>query len=507
MGAAGYAGRLVYLFFIFGVNAKTRNMKKLPLFITCFLLTACTSLFAQENKWVIAGNYKPAMVIEQLKKDIPEWMKQMSVPGMTIALVHKGKLVWQQNFGFANADTKQPVTNESVFDAASLTKVVTAYAVLKLVDAGKLNLDTPLNKYLGHNYDVPNDARINLITARRVLSHTAGFPNWRQEGAATLPIDFNPGEKYSYSGEGFVYLSKVAEQITKMKFEDYVKQSVFEPLHMNNSSFIWLDSFSKRQVYRHDWLGGHPWRWEGSGSNAAASMRTTATDYARFVIALMNGEGLKKKTWQEMLTPQIKVDDKFPEVAWGLGVGLETTSDAKCFWHWGDQGNSKCYMTAFVKQKNAVIYFANGRNGLSFVREVLHDAIGGAHPAPDWLNYERYNPATNILFQAVIDKGAPAALETYRQQRKQNSEQNVSEAAINRIGYMLLQMKRTDDAIAVLEQNTVDFPQSGNTWDSLAEAYMIKGDKEAAIRYYEKSLTLDPNNTNAVELLKKLRGN
>ena len=88
-----------------------------------------------------------------------------------------------------------------------------------------LNLDRPLNKYLGNNYDCGDDDRINLITARHVLTHSAGFPNWRPEGSATLPIHFTPGEKFSYSGEGFVYLSKVIEQITSMKFDAFVKKA------------------------------------------------------------------------------------------------------------------------------------------------------------------------------------------------------------------------------------------------------------------------------------------
>src|SRR5664279_788809 len=150
------------------------------------------------------------VAIARLTRDIPTLIKESDVPGLSIALVRNGKLVWSKAFGIANADTKKPVTNETVFEAASLSKPVFAYAVLKLVDVGKLNLDTPLNKYLGNNYDVVNDDRINFITARHVLSHTSGFRNLRDnDGTKTLLIHFTPGEKFSCSGEGMVYLSKV----------------------------------------------------------------------------------------------------------------------------------------------------------------------------------------------------------------------------------------------------------------------------------------------------------
>lgn len=464
------------------------------------IIVSC-SLAAQQNKYAPLSNRTSTKVaIERLERDIPELMTQADVPGMSVALIRDGKLVWNRGFGVKNAETKEPVTNDTIFEAASLSKVVAAYGVLKLVDEGRLDLDVPLSKYLGNNYDVGDDPRLNLVTARRVLSHTAGFPNWRPEGSKTLPMNFTPGEKFSYSGEGFVYLSKVVEKIKNMSFEDFMQKTVLIPLGMTNSSYLWQDKYDQRAVYRHDWLGKKSFRNQGKDVNAAASMRTTADDYARFVIALLNGKGLKKTTWHEMFTPQIKVNEKFPQLAWGLGVGLETMEEGKYFWHWGDQGDSKCFVAAFAKPKDAIVFFTNGRNGLSFAQEVLEDAIGGKHPALSHLNYARYNPAARIFLTSVIDKGAQAALG----QRKENGK-SLTEADINLIGYKLLELKKVDDAIEVLKQNTIDYPQSANTWDSLAEAYMIKGQKELAIKNYEKSLELDPNNKNAVEQLKKLK--
>lgn len=480
-------------------------MKKSLILYVSILLFA--TAFTQTNIQTSVSIRKPtAEAIKSLEKDIPLLMDHSSVPGLSAALIRDGKLVWKHNYGVMNAATGQPVNDETIFEAASLTKVVTSYAVLKLVDAGKFNIDTPLNRYLGNNYDIGDDKRIDLITARRVLTHSAGFPNWRSRDAKTLPINFTPGEKFSYSGEGFVYLSKVIEHLTNMKFEDFVKKNVFEPLGMKNSSFVWLDGYDKVVIYRHDMFGKMSFRSEEKGSNAAASMHTTAADYARFIIALLSGEGLKKNTWEEMLKPQIRANEKTaPEVAWGLGVGLETTPQGKYFWHWGDQGDSKCYVTANVQQKDAIVYFTNGNNGLTIAEEILTDAIGGNHQALVMLNYGKYDPSARIFMEAVIGKGAETALKEYREKRQQNSGKRISEGLINTIGYKLLQMKKVDDAIEVFKQNTDDFPQSGNAWDSLAEGYMIKGDKESAIKYYDKSLQLDPGNSNAVEMLKKLK--
>src|SRR5580693_3747374 len=269
-------------------------------------------------------------IIARLERDIPQLLEKADVPGMSIALIRNGDLVWAGAFGVSNANTKKPVTSNTVFEAASLSKPVFAYAVLKLVDEGRLNLDTPLNKYLGNNYDVVNDKRIDLITARRVLSHTSGFPNWRDnDGTKTLLIHFTPGEKFSYSGEGMVYLSRVVEKITGMRFEAFMQKYALQPLGMTASSYIWRNRYDSLKAYRHDVLGALSGRNQPNDGkedtlhddgNAAASLQTTPGDYAKFIIAVLNGTGLKKAIWQQMLTPQARVNPKHPPIAWGLGI-------------------------------------------------------------------------------------------------------------------------------------------------------------------------------------------
>lgn len=474
-------------------------MKDRQIFLIVFLLLAVLIVPA------IAGDKSTEFAIENLERDIPKLMKSADIPGLSAALIRDGKLVWSKGFGVRNAETNAPVTNDTVFEAASLSKVVFAYAVLKLVDEGKLDLDVPLNRYLGNNYDVGDDPRLNLITGRRVLTHTTGFPNWRAQDAKNLPINFTPGEKFSYSGEGFEYLSVVVEKITKMKLEDFMQETVLKPLGMTSSSYEWQDKYDKTGAYRHDLFGKKLFRNQGKETSAAASLRTTAEDYARFLAAILNGTGLKKKTLKQMLTPQINVNEKSPQVFWGLGVGLEMIGKNRYFWHWGDQGYTKAYFTAAWPRKDAIVYFANGFNGLSITTEILADALGGNHPAVAYLNYDKYDSPSFTLFREIFTKGAAEPLSNYRQKRAQNSAPALSESQLNSLGNTLLAWKKIDDAIEVFKQNTVDFPGSAGVWDSLAEAYASKGDKDSAIKYYEKSLELNLNNKNAIEKLKKLK--
>jgi len=455
-------------------------------------------------------------LIARLENVIPRLMKDGDVPGLSIAVIRNGKLAWNHAFGVKNAETKEPVTEDTVFEAASLSKPVFAYAVLKLVDSGKLDLDTPLVKYLNKPY-LKNDDRVNLITSRRVLTHTTGFPNWRPRGG-DLKIFFNPGERFSYSGEGFVYLQKVVEHITRQPLNDCMTKLVFEPLGMSSSSYVWQERYDSLKATGHDAAGDPTEKRKPAEANAAASLQTTARDYARFMIAIMSGTGLKEATIKEMLRPQIKVDEGCencvatpptgklsPIISWGLGVGLQQMGEGLSFWHWGDNGDVHCFMLGYPKPKLGIAVFTNSGNGMGIIPEILSAAISGKQPAITWIGYEPYNSPGRKLFHDILARG-PSALSEYREQRRSKTPLFVmTEVQVNRLGYGLLGKKRVQEAIEVFKMNTEDFPNSSNTYDSLGEAYMVAGEKELAIKNYEKSIELNPNNTNGIEMLKKLR--
>jgi CubicO group peptidase (beta-lactamase class C family) len=492
------------------------NKKHFLGFLVIFLLAFSNP--AQKTQFASLADYKKKeTAIGLLEKNFPELMKKADVPGASIALIRDGKPVWTRGFGVKNSETREPVTDETVFEAASLSKPVFAYAVLKLVDAGRLDLDTTLNKNLPGNYDAGDDARINQITARRVLTHTTGFPNWRMpRNSKTLPIFFTPGERFSYSGEGFVYLSKVVEHITKQKFDDYVREAVFVPLGMNSSSFTWTERYKGLKTFNHDLIGNPTGQNETASANAAGSLLTTASDYAKFVAAVLNGTGLKKATRKQMLTPQIRVDEACrnctarppeklsKEIAWGLGWGLQTTDEGTSFWHWGDNGNNKAFIVAFEKEKAGIVVLTNSANGLTILKEILPDGLGGKYPAVAWINTGRFDSPARILIKALINESAEKAIADYRKRREAAPDHRLNESQMNSLGYDLLRARKINEAIAVFRLNTEDFPQSANVWDSLAEGYEVSGDKESALKYYRKVLEIDPNHKNALEKIKQL---
>jgi CubicO group peptidase (beta-lactamase class C family) len=222
--------------------------------------------------------------MSSIEADFLRLATEVDVPGMASVIIRDGRLHGYICCGTRDAQAPTLVDEYTVFEAASLSKPVFAHVVLQLADQGYLSLDAPLGNYLP-NY-VPTDDRVSSITTRHVLSHRCGLPNWRN---ADLPLKtyFQPGERFSYSGEGFLYLQKAVEAITGEKIHVLAERLVLQPFAMARSSFIWDWRFDLNRAYPHDAfgrpaLGGKP----GTG-NAAWSLQTTTADFGRFLLGVL----------------------------------------------------------------------------------------------------------------------------------------------------------------------------------------------------------------------------
>jgi CubicO group peptidase (beta-lactamase class C family) len=488
-------------------------MRRLGLGLVCLLFVSALGALRAVARQTASALKKPdKATLVRLDKSLPDLMAKGAVPGLSIALIRDRTTYWVHSFGVRDAKSGQPVTEETIFEAASLSKPVFAYGVLKLVDQGKLDLDTPLTRYLSPPY-IEGDDRLENITARYVLSHRTGFPNWRGDGNA-LTIRFTPGERFSYSGEGFVYLQKVVEKVTGRALNDYMAEAVFVPLRMKSSSYVWRDDYDRRTATGHDGDGQTREKSKPKEGNAAASLHTTAADYALFVEAVMKGTGLKPKTVREMETPQIAVDpectnctDRPPKelsrnVFWGLGWGIQETEPGESLWHWGDNGAFKCFVVFYPKRKIGMVLFTNSENGLSIAQAVEAEALGGDQPAFTWIKYDRYDSEAIRFARAVRENGAGPAIDEFRPALLRG---DISEGFINSTGYRLMGQNKFADAIRIFQLNVALYPRSWNVYDSLGEAYMNHGEKELAIQNYEKSLELNPQNEKGAATLQKLK--
>ena len=498
-------------------------MKRYCTFIFLLILSVFTGRsesqekFASEIKSVTAQKTNPVKQAfpGTIEEKISSLMKKTNIPGLSISVIKGGKIDFSKGIGVKNANSKEPVDENTIYEACSLSKPVFAYAVLKMVEKGIIDLDKKLMSYVTDEYIEKNflrtkieDENFRKITARNILTHTPGFPNWR--GRDNLNINFTPGEKFSYSGEGYVFLQKVVESILEKPLNDIMSEYVFIPLKMDNSSYIWMEKFENNFSQKHNFLGSPTGKFKPRTANAAASLHTTAVDYAKFICAIINNNGLAEETISQMLDSQTKVTSQITDnVYWGLGWGVEK-DDAKYFWHWGDNGDFKCFVMASAEKRDGIVYFANSNNGLSIAEEIVKLTLHGHHPAfsIDILKgYPRHDSPVFAFAEILKNDGVDEAIKRIREldKKETSGEPILPENNLNMLGYFYLRSNNIYDAIKLFKLNVELYPESYNVYDSLGEAYMKKGDKELAIKNYEKSIELNPDNTNGKDMLKRLK--
>lgn len=342
---------------------------------------------------VVAAGAGPVAVLGQSptgEEALRELMTAADIPGLAIAVVADGEVVWDAALGLADAETGAPVTPQTVFEAASLTKPVVAYATLRLVERGVLDLDTPLWDLLEYPA-LEHDEQSRTITARHVLSHTTGLPNWARD--QPLETTRPPGVRWGYSGEGFVYLQRVLEKLSGELLEDILRREVFEPLGMTSSSLIWQPAYDRVAATGHDHAAHPVEKGRPLEGNAAASLHTTAIDYGRFLSAVLAGRGLEPETVVAMLSPVSQVEQERGgaehalNLQWGLGWGLQNGDRSTAIWHWGDNGSFRCFVIGYPSQGRGLVYFTNSENGLVIAEDLVLRFFRDTHHAIRWLDY------------------------------------------------------------------------------------------------------------------------
>lgn len=337
-------------------------MKRSQVVFTLLILFSIKLMFAQNN----------------MEAQLVALMQQEHVPGAQIVHVKDGRTN-SYDLGEKKYQSGDKVTDKSLFQAASMTKVVAAYAFLRLLDKGVFELDKPLSDYW--EYDrLKDDPYVNEVTARMVLNHTTGLPNWSRN--KPLEIGFKPGTSYRYSGEGFFYLQQVLEHLTGKLLEEIVNEEVFVPFNMKESSLLYDDEKEELYAYGHAGLDGlePSVKREFRRENAAYTLLTTASDYTKFVQkCLLEGKGLKPETLQRMLTPSSKMkpnDDhdaiEFNKhLSFGLGVLLQENELGKQIIHTGsNSGRYLAIFMAYPKTMESLVVLTNSSNGKEFREKV-----------------------------------------------------------------------------------------------------------------------------------------
>jgi CubicO group peptidase (beta-lactamase class C family) len=377
------------------------------------ILTCSTPVLPQRPssiKRLDGSSISPA----EIDTTVTRLIRAAKVTGIAIAILNQGRVDYLHGYGFRDREKKLPLTPDTVMSAASFSKVAFAYLVMQLVEEGTLNLDKPVYQYLPKPLpeydayrDLSGDPRYKKITARMLLSHTSGFPNWRRfTDDGKLSINFEPGSRFAYSGEGFDLLQLVVEKVAKKPLAELMRERVFQPLDMTRTRMVWEERFES------DYANGYDEQEHSLGpqkrrqADAAGSMQTTVRDFARFVEAVTQGKGLHKETRERMLSAQIQILSKheFPtfstettdenkdiRLSYGLGWGLYWAPYGRAFFKEGHDDGWRHYAVSFDKSGTGIVIMTNSSNGEGIYKELLETLLGNKFTPIEWEGFAPYD--------------------------------------------------------------------------------------------------------------------
>jgi CubicO group peptidase (beta-lactamase class C family) len=341
--------------------------------------------------------------------------EEPGITALSAAVIVDGQTVFARTMGVVDRMTRRPADQRTVLRAASLSKPVFAYLVMRLVDAGLLNLDTPVVRYLPKPLPAypayasfRDDARYERLTARLLLSHQGGLPNWRRvRPDGPISFDANPGEQFGYSGEGYRLLQTVIEAATARDLPTLARDRVFAPLQMSDSSFLWEPRFDGRFAVELDSGIGRFIRETRRTGVAAASLITTASDYARFLSAAVNGVGLSASSHAALLQPAIALTsrslfsppgtdagaNRAHHLAWTPGWGTFTDAYGRSIFHVGREEGCENYAEARLDRGPGIVILSASTSSDSFSAPLVDAAIGSAYSPLAWLEYGSPGPS------------------------------------------------------------------------------------------------------------------
>ena len=349
----------------------------------------------------------------EIDSTVQRLMQAAHVTGAGIALFHEGKIAYLRAYGLRDQEKNLPLTPDSVMTSASLNKAAFANVVMRLVQAGTLDLDKPIGQYLPKPLpeypryaDLSGDERWKKLTLRILLSHTSGFPNWRAfDDDRKLRIHFDPGSRYAYSGEGIDLAQLVVETATGKSVSTLMEEDLYRPLHMTRTSMVWEPRFESDFANGYDEYGRSLGPERRKNADAAGSMQTTLRNYAEFLSALLQGQVLTRGTRAEMLRAQINIHSthQFPSLAsetttandaiqlgYGLGWGLYASPYGQAFFKEGHDEGWRHLALCFTNG-SGILIMTNSSNGEGIFKPLI-DALLGPTAFPfDWEGYTPYN--------------------------------------------------------------------------------------------------------------------
>lgn len=431
-------------------------------------------------------------------------------------VAENGKVIYKSGFGIANMEWGIPNAADTKFRLGSITKQFTAMLTLQLVEQGKIKLDGKISDYLpDYRKDIGEK-----VTIHHLLTHTSGIPSYTSQPGffanvsrnpykvadfvkqyASGNLEFEPGTKFVYNNSGYFLLGAIIERVTGKTYEQALKEMIFDRAGMKDTGYDHHDTILPKRAtgYAKSATGYvNATYLDMSIPYAAGSLYSTVEDLYLWDQALYTDKLLTPQSKELMFKPFLE------EYAYGWVITKASfklnDQPVPVVTHGGGINGFTTTIVRFPKEKHLIVILDNtGSSNLDRLSDKIAKII---YTQPYDL------PKMSIasaLEKTISEKGIDAAVAEYRDLKaKQSATYDFAEPELNALGYRLMATGKLKEAVAVFKLNVEAYPQGFNTYDSLAEAYMNMNERELAIQNYKKSVELNPKNTNAVELLKKL---
>lgn len=444
-----------------------------------------------------------------------EFITKMNDKGFTTGniLVYKdGEIIYENSDGLRTIDPKEPLTLNSQFRLASVSKQFTGMSIMKLKEAGKLDYDQTVKSILP---EFPYDT----ITVSHLLHHISGLTdyerlldeNWKPEDSTKIYIlgndeiikefyrvnpelDFQPGERWEYSNTGYLFLASIVEKVSGMHFRDFLKKTIFEPLEMNNTVlykyqldpdpampnrvFGYERALNQTDLVLNDYNIVNDVRGDGG-------IYSTLGDLYKWNQALVNYTIIPKSYLDEAWTPGVLNNGE--STTYGFGWGIQSKpGEPKIVNHSGGWVGFATFLYNEVDANNGFVLLTNN-SGENFgpVLEGIFNIMGGKpYEIP---KYQIENAMAKTILEGDIDEG----INVYYELKSDTIQYSTSEGRINVLGYRLLGLDKTDAAIAVFKLNIDEYPNSANTYDSYGDALLVKGDSINALKNFRRCFEID----------------
>ena len=458
------------------------------------------------------------------------WLDEYMVPGAAVALIEHGKVTLLTGYGFADVATQRRVTPDTIFNAGSISKSVTAWGIMRLVDAGRAELDAPVDTYL-QRWHVPVSAfDARQVTLRRLMSHTAGISEHGyggsdpaappasvvdsllgKTGTGEVRLIAAPGAGFRYSGANYRIVELAIEEISGEDYRTYMQARVLAPLRMTHSRFGLPTDRTVSMATPYDSLAD-PLPVLAYNDYSAAGLTTSVRDLARFAAASLTGRPvLRTDTLRSMHAPAANTrwtdrDPLGPDPRYGLGYTVRPAQlDAHTgIGHGGSNSGWESLFQVIPDTGDGIVIMTNSSNGTAVISSVLcawreWKAVAGK--AVECLAVDARVP----LFAAYKRAGTAAVVEQYRKLRAEPAAKyEFSASQLNSMGYLLMRRGDAAGALSIFELNAATFPGDWNVHDSLGEVLLKAGDQTRAIESYRKSIELNPHNDNGRKVLREL---